>query len=108
MNASELIKELNAKLVTNDDTLENEYSGIYVGDLLSNVMANVQEDNLLITIMCNLNTIAVASLRDVPIIVFCENKKATDEMIDKANELNIAILETSLPAAEVVIKTYNR
>lgn len=108
MNVSTLINELNAKLVTNEETLENEYSGVYVGDLLSNVMANVQEDNLLITIMCNLNTIAVASLRDVPIIVFCENKKATDEMINKANDLNIAILETPLPAALVVVKTYNR
>ena len=58
--------------------------------------------------MCNLNTIAVASLRDVPIIVFCENKKATEEMIIKANDSNITILETPLSAAEVVVKTYNR
>ena len=107
MKASELITVLNAKLVTNEETFDNEYSGVYVGDLLSNVMANIQEDNLLITIMCNLNTIEVASLRDVPIIVFCENKKATDEMINKANDLGIAILETPYQAAEVVIKTFN-
>ncbi len=103
---NELLEVLNGKLVTNENTQDNEYDGVYVGDLLSNVMANVQEDNLLITIMCNLNTIAVASLRDVPIIVFCENKKATDEMILKANELGIAIIETNYQAAEVVIKTY--
>lgn len=107
MKASELINILNGKIVTNNDTYDNEYDGVYVGDLLSNIMANVEEDNLLITIMCNLNTLAVASLRDVPIIVFCENKKATEEMISKANELGIAILETPFKAADVVIKTYN-
>ena len=42
MKVNELIDVLNAKLVTNDDTLDNEYQGVYVGDLLSNVMANVQ------------------------------------------------------------------
>ena len=107
MRASELINVLNGKIVTNNDTFENEYHGVYVGDLLSNVMANVEEDNLLITIMCNMNTLAVASLRDVPIIVFCENKKATDEMINKANDLGIAIIESPLKAADVVLKTYN-
>ena len=106
MKANELINILNGKIVTNEETFENEYDGVYVGDLLSNVMANVEEDNLLITIMCNMNTLAVASLRDVPIIVFCENKKATDDMINKANELGIAIIESTLKAADVVVKTY--
>lgn len=108
MKTVELIQIVDGKLVTDQFTLDNEYSGVYVGDLLSNVMANVQEDNLLVTIMCNLNTVAVASLRDVPIIVFCENKKATDEMIKKANELNIAIIESPLKAAEVVFKTFEK
>lgn len=107
MKANELKNVLNGKIVTSEETFENEYFGVYVGDLLSNVMANVEEDNLLITIMCNMNTIAVASLRDVPIIVFCEDKKATDEMINKANDLGIAIIESPLKAAEVVVKTYN-
>ena len=108
MIAKELIQLLDAKLTTNENTLNNSFEGIYVGDLLSNIMANIDEDNLLVTIMCNMNTIAVASLKDVPMIVFCENKQATEEMINKANELNIAIIQTKYSAAEVLRKIYTR
>lgn len=108
MIAKELIQLLDAKLTTNENTLNNSFEGIYVGDLLSNIMANIDEDNLLVTIMCNMNTIAVASLKDVPMIVFCENKQATEEMINKANELNIAIIQTKDSAAEVLRKIYTR
>lgn len=108
MNVSQLITLLDAKLLTNETTLNNKFDGIYVGDLLSNIMANIDEDNLLVTIMCNMNTVAVASLKDVPIIVFCESKQATKEMIDKANELCIAILESNDSAAEVLRKIYTR
>lgn len=108
MNVNDLIELLNGQLLTSDNTSSNVFDGIYVGDLLSNIMANVQEDNLLVTIMCNINTIAVASLRDVPVVVFCESKKATEEMINKANELDIAIIETADSAAEVLRKIYTR
>ncbi len=107
MKVSQLMEITSGLLVTNDKTLDNTFDGVYSGDLLSNVMANIKEDNLLVTIMCNLNTIAVASLRDVPAIIFCENKHATVEMIDKANELEIALVETSLNAVEVIRKIYN-
>lgn len=106
MEATKLIEITNGILVTDKKTLDNSFDEVYVGDLLSNVMANIKEDNLLVTIMCNLNTIAVASLRDVPIIIFCENKHATQEMIDKANEINITLIETTLNAAQVIRKIY--
>lgn len=106
MKVTELIQITDGKLLTNDETKDNTFDGVYVGDLLSNVMANIKEDNLLVTIMCNMNTIAVASLRDVPVIVFCENKHATEEMIIKANELEIALIETSIGAAEVIRRIY--
>ena len=43
---------------------EREVSGCYIGDLLSWVMGRAQEDNAWITIMSNINVIAVASLAD--------------------------------------------
>ena len=70
MKVLQLVETINGKLITNEATKDNSFEGVYVGDLLSNVMANIKEDNLFVTIMCNINTIAVASLRDIPIIVF--------------------------------------
>ena len=106
MKVLQLVETINGKLITNEATKDNSFEGVYVGDLLSNVMANIKEDNLFVTIMCNINTIAVASPRDIPIIVFCEGKQATQEMINKANELEIALIETPINAAEVIRKIY--
>ena len=108
MIVKELVEVLNAILLTHEITSNNEFNDIYVGDLLSNIMANIEEDNLLVTIMCNMNTVAVASLKDVPAIVFCEEKQATEEMINKANELSIAIIQAEDSAAEVLRKIYTR
>lgn len=108
MNVSELLTLLDARLLTDNTTLNNQFVDIYVGDLLSNIMANIEEDNLLVTIMCNMNTVAVASLKDVPIIVFAENKQATEEMINKANDLGIALIQAQDSAAVILRKIYTR
>ena len=45
MIVKELVELLNAKLLTHESTSNNEFNDIYVGDLLSNIMANIEEDN---------------------------------------------------------------
>ena len=41
---------------------EREIDGVYIGDLLSWVMGRASQDNAWITIMSNINVIAVATL----------------------------------------------
>ena len=48
---------------------EREINGVYIGDLLSWVMGKAQYDNVWITIMSNINVIAVASLSDVSCVL---------------------------------------
>ena len=43
---------------------DRDIDGVYIGDLLSWVMGRAQMDNAWITIMSNVNVIAVASLAD--------------------------------------------
>lgn len=107
MKAKELATLLEGVIVTNKATIENTFNGVYAGDLLSNVMANAKEDNLFVTIMANINTIGVASLKDLPIIVLGEGKQANDIMIEKANEERIAIIETPKNIVEVIRKIYS-
>ena len=47
MKVLQLVETINGKLITNEATKDNSFEGVYVGDLLSNVMANIKEDNLL-------------------------------------------------------------
>ena len=80
---------------------EREVSGAYVGDLLSWVMGKAGTGNVWITIMSNVNVIAVASLADVSCVILAEGVKL-DEGVEKTAEAKgINILSTDKSAYEV-------
>lgn len=75
-----------------DETLEVKTA--YTGDLLSDVIANVEEDSILITIQAHKNTIAVCSLSSMPAIIICNGRNCPDDMIKAARENDISIFST--------------
>ena len=83
---------------------EREINGAYVGDLLSWVMGRAEADNVWITIMSNINVIAVASLSDVSCVLLAENVTLEDDVLKTAKEKGINVLSTSLTAYEAAIK----
>ena len=83
---------------------EREINGAYVGDLLSWVMGRAQSDNIWITIMSNINVIAVASLSDVSCVLLAEGVTLDDEVLTTAKEKGINILSTPLAAYEAAVK----
>ena len=83
---------------------EREINGAYVGDLLSWVMGRAEADNVWITIMSNINVIAVASLSDVSCVLLAENVTLEDDVLKTAKEKGINVLSTSLTTYEAAIK----
>ena len=72
MNVKEFAEKLDLKVLVEGDT-EREITGCYIGDLLSWVMGRAPEDSAWLTVMGNINSIAVATLADVSCIVLVEN-----------------------------------
>ena len=80
-----------------------EVSGVYVGDLLSWVMGRADQDNAWITIMSNLNIVAVATLSDVSCILLAEGVTLDDEVKLVATEKGVNVLRTSLSAYDAAV-----
>ncbi|MBE6701289.1 MAG: AraC family transcriptional regulator [Ruminococcaceae bacterium] len=93
MTVSQLIQELNLEVINSAD-LDREVVGAYAGDLLSWVMTRLDSDNAYITIMNNVNVIAVASLSDAACVILTENAEVSCEIIDKAKNQNINLLRS--------------
>ncbi|MCG8451940.1 MAG: hypothetical protein MI717_02005 [Spirochaetales bacterium] len=74
---------------------DRDVKGGYTSDLLSDVMANATEDEILITIQAHKNTIAVAQLKDMAAVLICSNRPVDEAMLSTAQEENIPILITS-------------
>lgn len=90
MKLDKIIRE--AGLIPATDTLSQSYEGVYAGDLLSRAMSSVEAGNLWLTIMNNVNVIAVASLAEAAAVVLCENVRLTDEALNAARDKGVCVL----------------
>lgn len=72
-----------------------EITGVYIGDLLSWVMGRASSGDAWITIMSNVNILAVASLADTSCIILAEDVKLEADIIETARQKNINILSSS-------------
>ncbi|MBE6533306.1 MAG: hypothetical protein E7676_07455 [Ruminococcaceae bacterium] len=83
---------------------EKEVEGVYIGDLLSWVMGKAESGNVWITIMSNINIVAVAALTDVSAILLSENVELDADVLKTAESKGINILSTPLSTYESAAK----
>lgn len=104
MNVLEAAEKLNFEVLNAGDGAEREIKGIYCCDLLSVVMGRAKADDAWITIMGNINAVAVAVLADVSCIILSEDMQFDEESLQKATEQDVCILKTELPTFEAAMK----
>ena len=83
---------------------DKSVNGAYVGDLLSWVMGRAEPENVWITIMSNINIVAVATLSDVSCILLCEDVSPDGDALTVAKEKGVNILKTPLPSYEAALR----
>ena len=105
MNVKEAIEKLNLKILVEGD-LEREITDCYIGDLLSWVMGRAGEDSIWLTVMGNINSIAVATLADVSCIVLVESSTLDEEAKTKAETHGVTILSCEDNAYKLATKIY--
>lgn len=80
-----------------------EVDGVYAGDLLSWVMGRASEGQAFVTIMTNINVLAVASLLDLSCVILSEDADAPEDLVKSAEEKGINLLKTPLPTYETCL-----
>ncbi|MDR0305982.1 MAG: hypothetical protein LBI42_03985 [Chitinispirillales bacterium] len=73
---------------------DKEVSAGYTSDLLSDVMANAKEENVLITIQAHINTMAVAAHTGSGAVIICNSRPIGDDMKEAAAKEEIALFKT--------------
>lgn len=104
MTVSEICQMIDADVVCGET--EKGFSGVYVGDLLSRAMSRVRTDNIWVTIMSNVNVIAVATLTEPAAIVLAESVSLQDDALEGARENGITVLRSPLSAYEICARLY--
>ncbi len=97
MTVSELQNKLGLEVVTMPEP-DREVTGGYCGDLLSWVMGRAQSGDMWVTIMTNLNIVAVATMSDAACIVLAEGVTVDDGVVEKAELHGVNILRSERSA----------
>lgn len=103
MTVFELSAKIDAKIIC----LPNEtrvVDGAYVGDLLSWVMGRAPADSAWVTIMSNINVVAVASLADVACVIFAEDVDPDADAVQKAQKEGVNLLKVSCSSYDICAK----
>lgn len=104
MTVNDLLEKVNDFSAVVLSEPEREIEGVYIGDLLSWVMGKAKSGDAWITIMSNVNTLAVATLADTACIVLAEGVNLDDGVKETAEMKGINVISTSLSAYEAAIK----
>lgn len=100
MTVKTLIEQLSLEAITVAD-YDREVTGGYAGDLLSWVMGRAEDGDAWVTIMTNINVIAVASLADVACVVLAENVPVEADVISTAAARGITLLRSDKSTFEL-------
>jgi predicted transcriptional regulator len=107
MRLVDLVESLGLEVLTGNANLDREVTSGYVSDLLSDVIANVEEGSVWITIQRHINILGVAKLKDVAAIIVSRGLQVEPEVIEKANQEGIPILRSNRSSFEVSGLAYN-
>ncbi len=97
MKLNEVVKHLDAKVLTQNFDGDTDVYAAWSCDLMSDVLAFVEDQALLLTGLINPQVVRTASMMDMKAIIFVRGKVPGDDIIELAEECDISILSTEKP-----------
>ena len=94
MKLREISELLNAKVRCGEDRLDEEHGTAFASDLMSDVLTLGDYNPVILTGLCNMQTIRTCEMGNLDIIVLVRRKKATEEMIEEAEDEGMVVMES--------------
>jgi len=101
MNLHDLIGIIDGTLITKSAGLDREIKGGFGADLMSDVLASIQPEAVLLTGLCNPQVVRTAQMADVSAIVLVRGKQPPIETISLANQESVPLISTPYGMFEV-------
>lgn len=94
MLLSEIIKLIDGEVIAGNDRLEQNIKFGFSSDLMSDVLAYVEGETILLTGLNNAQVIRTAEMLDVKVIAFVRGKVPCTEVVELACENDIVVITT--------------
>ena len=106
MTISELISEFGLEVFALAKNQNASVVSGYTSDLLSDVMAHAQENDVWITTQTHGNIVAVAALRDLAAVILVNDLEPQENTVRHSDDENIPVLGTNLSTFDIAGKLY--
>lgn len=91
MKIREIAKLLDADVLTGGDRLDEEIEKGFASDLMSDVLT-LKETPILITGLCNVQTIRTCDMAGIEFVIIVRNKKPSEDMLELAEDNEMVVL----------------
>ena len=95
MKIKKIVELLDAKVLCGENNLDGVVNSACGCDMMSDVLAFVKEQAVLITGLCNLQVVRTAIMMDMRCIVFVRGKMPPNDVIELADESGIVVLASN-------------
>jgi len=91
MTLQEIVKTLDATVALGERRLGEEAEHVFASDLMSDVLT-LKDTPVLVTGLCNIQTIRTCDMANLDIVIFVRNKKPTEDMVELAEENDMVLI----------------
>ena len=94
MKIREVVKILDAKVYCGEENFDFELASACGADLMSDVLAFVKDQPILLTGLVNTQVVRTADMMDINCVVFVRGKKPDPALVELARERGMAVMST--------------
>lgn len=107
MKIREIQSLLEANVLCGEEELDSDVYSACSSDMMSDVLAFVKDQGVLLTGLVNTQVIRTAAMMDMRCIVFVRGKNPGEDVITLGDEAGIVIMNTGLRMYEACGRLYN-
>jgi serine kinase of HPr protein (carbohydrate metabolism regulator) len=104
MTVAELKDKLELKPL--NDVYDKEIDGVFISDMVSDVMAGAKPGAVWVTTQTHKNVVAAANLVDISAVIVTRGKAVPDETIEMATRAELTVFSTDLETYDFVGKLH--
>jgi predicted transcriptional regulator len=102
----EILPLIDGSVITQSVNLARDVKGACGADLMSDVLASIKPEALLLTGLCNPQVVRTASISDVSAVIFVRGKTPPNETIELAELEDIPLISSQLGMFEICGRLY--
>ena len=106
MTIREIAGILDATWICCEEEAEREVRYAFASDMMSDVLAHVTEDTMILTGLINSQSVRTAEMLDVPCLVFVRGKLPHKDAVQRAEQIGLAALVTTCSMYEACGRLY--